>query len=36
VPKAAFWALNLSVKPSRPFPSALKTVQEVLKEKEIV
>jgi len=29
-PKAAFLALDLSVKHSRPFPSDLKTDQEVL------
>jgi len=28
-PKAAFWSLNLSIKRSRPFPSDLKTDQEV-------
>ena len=36
MPKAAFRALNLSIKPSRPFPSALKAIQEVVKAKEIV
>jgi len=31
-PKVAFQALNLSIKHSRPFPSDLKTDQEVLKQ----
>jgi len=35
-PKAAFQALNLSTKHSRPFPSDLKTDQEVLKARETV
>jgi len=30
IPKAAFLALDLSIKHSRPFPSDLKTDQEVL------
>jgi len=30
MPKAAFWALDLSIKHSRSFPSILKTDQEVL------
>jgi len=30
MPKAAFQALDLSIKRSRPFPSDLKTYQEVL------
>jgi len=30
MPKAAFWALDLSIKYSRRFPSDLKTNQEVL------
>jgi len=34
--KAAFWALNLSIKHSRPFPSDLKTDREVLKARETV
>jgi len=29
MPKAAFWALDLSIKCSRPFPSDLNTDQEV-------
>jgi len=33
-PKATFWALNLSIKHSRPFPSDLKTDQDVLKARE--
>jgi len=36
MPKAAFQALNLSIKRSRPFPSDLKTDQEVLKARETV
>jgi len=35
-PKAAFQALNLSVKHSTPFPSNLKTDQELLKAREAV
>jgi len=35
-PKAAFQALNLSIKHSRPLPSDLKTDQEVLKAREAV
>jgi len=35
-PKAAFRALNLSIKHSRPFPSELKTDKEVLKVREAV
>jgi len=35
-PKAAFWALNLSIKHSRPFPSDLKTDQEVLKQGKLI
>jgi len=35
-PKAIFWALNLSIKHSRPFPSDLKTDKEVLKARETV
>jgi len=35
-PKAAFQALNLSIKHSRPFPNDLKTDQEVLKAIETV
>jgi len=35
-PKAAFRALNLSIKYSRPFPSDLKTDQEVLQARETV
>jgi len=35
-PKAAFWALNLSIKHFRPFPSDLKTDKEVLKTRETV
>jgi len=34
--KAAFQALDLSIKCSRHFPSDLKTDQEVLKAREIV
>jgi len=34
--KAAFRALNLSIKQSRPFPSDLKTDKEVLKARETV
>jgi len=34
MPKAAFRAINLSIKHSRPFPSDLKTDQEVLKARE--
>jgi len=33
--KAAFRALNLSIKHSRPFPSDLKTDQEVLKQQKL-
>jgi len=36
MPKAAFWALNLSIKHSRSFPSDLKTDKEVLKARETV
>jgi len=36
MPKAAFQALNLSIKCSRPFPSGLKTDQEVLKARKTV
>jgi len=36
MPKVAFQALNLSIKDSRPFPSDLKTDQEVLKARETV
>jgi len=36
MPKAAFQVLNLSIKCSRPFPSDLKTDQEVLKARETV
>jgi len=36
MPKAAFQALNLSIKHCRPFPSDLKTDQEVLKASETV
>jgi len=36
MPKAAFWALNLSIKHSRLFPSDVKTDQEVLKARETV
>jgi len=36
MPKAAFQALNLSIKHSRPFPSDLKVDQEVLKARETV
>jgi len=35
-PKAAFWALNCSIKHSRSFPSDLKTDKEVLKGRETV
>jgi len=35
-PKAAFRALNLSLKHSRPFPSDFKTDKEVLKARETV
>jgi len=35
-PKAAFRALNLSIKHSRPFSSDLKTDKEVLKARETV
>jgi len=35
-PKAAFQALNLSIKYSRPFPSDLKTDQEVLKASKVI
>jgi len=35
-PKAAFQALNSSIKRSRTFPSDLKTDQEVLKARETV
>jgi len=35
-PKAAFPALILSIKHSRPFPSDLKTDQEVLKAREAI
>jgi len=34
MPKAVFWALNLSIEHSRPFPSDLKIDQEVLKARE--
>jgi len=36
MPKAALQALNLSIKHSRPFPSDLKTDQEVLEAREAV
>jgi len=36
MPKAAFRALNLSIKHSSPFSSNLKTDQEVLKARETV
>jgi len=36
MPKAAFQALNLSIKHSKHFPSDLKTDQEVLKARETV
>jgi len=36
IPKAAFRALDLSIKPSRPFPSALKMDQEIVKNFKIV
>jgi len=35
-PKAAFWALNFSIKYYRPFPSDLKTDKQVLKARESV
>jgi len=34
--KAAFLALDLSIKHSRPFPSDLKTDQEVLQTRETI
>jgi len=36
MPKAAFRALDLSIKRSRPFQSDLKTDQEVLQARETV
>jgi len=36
MPKAAFWALNSSIKHSGPFLSDLKTDKEVLKARETV
>jgi len=36
MPKTTFWALDLSIKCSRPFPSNLKTDQEVLKARDTV
>jgi len=35
-PKAAFQSLNLFIRHSRPFPSDLKTDQEVIKARETV
>jgi len=35
-PKAAFRALNLSIKHSKPFPSDLETDQEVLKLLKVI
>jgi len=36
MPKVAFWALDLSIKHSRPFPSDLKTNQGVSYARETV